>query len=153
MANNQITGRVINISNSVQIPSKNNGNPLTKREFLLDATPYDPYTGERSQYDNILPLELIGDKCSELDHVNINDVVTVSFALQGREWTTQEGQLRRMVSVRCYKVEPRQGGQRTQPAPAYASAAPPQAAASPWQQPAPQPAPAQQPVHPDDLPF
>ena len=153
MANNQITGRVINISNSVQIPSKNNGNPLTKREFLLDATPYDPYTGERSQYDNILPLELIGDKCAELDHVNINDVVTVSFALQGREWTTQEGQLRRMVSVRCYKVEPRQGVQRTQPATAYASAAPPQAAASPWQQPVPQPAPAQQPVHPDDLPF
>ena len=116
MANNQITGRVINISNPVQIPSKSGGNPLTKREFLLDATPYDPYTGERSQYDNILPLELIGDKCAELDHVNINDVVTVSFALQGREWTTQEGQLRRMVSVRCYKVEPRQNGQRAQPA-------------------------------------
>lgn len=141
MANNQITGRVINISNPVQIPSKNNGNPLIKREFLLDATPYDPYTGERSQYDNILPLELIGDKCAELDHVNINDVVTVSFALQGREWTTQEGQLRRMVSVRCYKVEPRQNGQRAQ------------AAASPWQQPAPQPAPAPSPAHPDDLPF
>lgn len=150
---NQITGRVLNIGNPVQIPSKSGGNPLVKREFLLDATPYDPYTGERSQYDNILPLELIGDKCAELDHVNINDVVTVSFALQGREWTTQEGQLRRMVSVRCYKLESRQGGQRTQPAPAYASAAPPQAAASPWQQPAPQPAPAQQPVHPDDLPF
>ena len=150
---NQITGRVLNIGNPVQIPSKSGGNPLVKREFLLDATPYDPYTGERSKYDNILPLELIGDKCAELDHVNINDVVTVSFALQGREWTTQEGQLRRMVSVRCYKLESRQGGQRTQPAPAYASAAPPQAAASPWQQPAPQPAPAQQPVHPDDLPF
>lgn len=150
---NQITGRVLNIGNPVQIPSKSGGNPLVKREFLLDATPYDPYTGERSQYDNILPLELIGDKCAELDHVNINDVVTVSFALQGREWTTQEGQLRRMVSVRCYKVELRQGGQRSQSAPEYASAVPPQSFASPWQQPAPQPAPAQKPVHPDDLPF
>lgn len=150
---NQITGRVLNIGNPVQIPSKSGGNPLVKREFLLDATPYDPYTGERSQYDNILPLELIGDKCAELDHVNINDVVTVSFALQGREWTTQEGQLRRMVSVRCYKVEPRQNGQRAQAAPAYASTVPPQAAASPWQQPAPQPAPALSPAHPDNLPF
>lgn len=150
---NQITGRVLDIGNSVQIPSKSGGNPLVKREFLLDATPYDPYTGERSQYDNILPLELIGDKCAELDHVNINDVVTVSFALQGREWTTQEGQLRRMVSVRCYKVEPRQGGQRAQSAPAYASAVPPQSSASPWRQPAPQPSPTQQPVHTDDLPF
>ena len=99
MANNQITGRVIEISDPVQIQSKKGGNRVAKREFLLDATPYDPYTGERSQYDNILPLELIGEKCTELDRVNINDVVTVSFALQGREWTTQEEQLRRMVSV------------------------------------------------------
>lgn len=114
MANNQITGRVIEISDPVQIQSKKGGNRVAKREFLLDATPYDPYTGERSQYDNILPLELIGEKCTELDRVNINDVVTVSFALQGREWTTQEGQLRRMVSVRCYKVKPRQNGNRTQ---------------------------------------
>ena len=142
MANNQITGRVIEISDPVQIQSKKGGNPVSKREFLLDATPYDPYTGERSQYDNILPLELIGEKCTELDRVNINDVVTVSFALQGREWTTQEGQLRRMVSVRCYKVEPRQNGKRTQEA-----QQPAQHAASPLQQPAPQPA------HDDDLPF
>lgn len=102
---NQITGRLIEIGQTVQIPSKSGGNPFLKREFLLDATTYDPYTGERSQYENILPLEVSGDKCAELDQFRTGDVITVSFALQGREWTNQDGQVKRMVSIRCYKLE------------------------------------------------
>nr|WP_231501892.1 DUF3127 domain-containing protein [Bacteroides sp. 14(A)] len=62
---NQITGRIIEIGQTVQIPSKNGGTPFTKREFILDATTYDPYTGERSEYENIIPLEFSGDKCAE----------------------------------------------------------------------------------------
>ena len=64
---NQITGRIIEIGQTVQIPSKSGGSPFTKREFSLDATTYDPYTGERSEYENIIPLEFSGDKCAELD--------------------------------------------------------------------------------------
>ena len=45
---NQITGRLASIGQPQEIPSKNGGNPLVKREFLLDATTYDPYTGVRS---------------------------------------------------------------------------------------------------------
>lgn len=104
---NQITGRLIEIGQTVQIPSKNGGNSFLKREFLLDATTHDPYTGERSQYENIIPLELSGDKCSELDNYKVGDVLTVSFALQGRSWTNQDGELKRMVSIRCFKLEGR----------------------------------------------
>ena len=104
---NQITGRLIEIGQTVQIPSKNGGNPFLKREFLLDATIHDPYTGERSQYENILPLELSGDKCSELDNYKVGDVLTISIALQGRSWTNQDGELKRMVSIRCFKLEGR----------------------------------------------
>lgn len=104
---NQITGRLIEIGQTVQIPSKSGGNPFLKREFLLDATTHDPYTGERSQYENILPLEVSGDKCAELDQFRTGDVITVPFALQGREWTNQDGQVKRMVSIRCYKLEAR----------------------------------------------
>lgn len=95
---NQVTGRMLAIGQTVQIPSKTGGDPFLKREFLLDATTYDPYTGERSQYENVLPLEVSGDKCAELDHFCIGDVVTVSFALQGRQWQTQDGDLKRMTS-------------------------------------------------------
>lgn len=104
---NQITGRLVYIGQPQEIPSKSGGNPFVKREFLLDATTHDPYTGERSQYENILPLEVSGDKCAELDQFLVGDVITVSFALQGREWTNQDGQVKRMVSIRCYKLEAR----------------------------------------------
>lgn len=104
---NQVTGRLVYIGQPQEIPSKNGGNPFVKREFLLDATTHDPYTGERSQYENILPLEVSGDKCAELDQFRTGDVITVSFALQGREWTNQDGQVKRMVSIRCYKLEER----------------------------------------------
>ncbi len=93
---NQITGRITEIGQTVQIPSKNGGSSFTKREFILDATTYDPYTGERSEYENVIPLEFSGDKCAELDRFNQGDVVTVSFVLQGRSWTNQDGELKRM---------------------------------------------------------
>lgn len=118
---NQITGRLTEIGQTVQIPSKNGGQPFTKREFLLDARTYDPYTGQPSEYENILPLELTGERCADLDRFRTGDTVTVSFALQGRSWTNQDGQLRRMVSIRCYKMEPygsqQQPQAQTRPAP------------------------------------
>ena len=86
---NQITGRITEIGQTVQIPSKNGGSSFTKREFILDATTYDPYTGERSEYENVIPLEFSGDKCAELDRFNQGDVVTVSFVLQGRSCRLQ----------------------------------------------------------------
>lgn len=64
---NQITGRITEIGQTVQIPSKNGGSSFTKREFILDATTYDPYTGERSEYENIIPLEFSGDKCADIE--------------------------------------------------------------------------------------
>lgn len=126
---NTITGRLAAIGQTVQIPSKTGGSPFLKREFLLDATTYDQWTGERSQYENIVPLEVSGDKCAELDNFNVGDIITVSFALQGREWTNQDGQTKRMVSIRCYKIErrnqpgqvavPQQAAHQPQPAPQY----------------------------------
>lgn len=103
---NIITGRLVSIGQTQQIPSKTGGNAFTKREFLLDARTFDPYTGQPSEYENLLPLELTGERCADLDRYSAGDVVTVSFALQGRQWTAQDGQLRRMASIRCYKIEP-----------------------------------------------
>lgn len=111
---NQITGRLAWVGQTVQIQSKKGGNPFLKREFLLDATPNDMWTGERSGYENIVPLEVSGDKCAELDKFRVGDVITVSFVLQGREWTNQDGQVKRMVSVRCYKLEARKTVQQQQ---------------------------------------
>lgn len=146
---NTVTGIIREIGDTEQIQGKNGGSPFMKRGFLLDATPHDTWTGERSQYENILPLEVSGDKCAELDRFRIGDVITVSFALQGREWTNQDGQVKRMVSIRCYKLEARKPVQQQQTVQSV-------------QQPIPQPAPAYQTFPPqvdsdgnpkDDLPF
>ena len=133
---NQITGRLAAIGQTVQIPSKTGGSPFLKREFLLDATTYDQWTGERSQYENIVPLDVSGEKCADLDNLSVGDIITVSFALQGREWTNKDGQTKRMVSIRCYKIErrnqpgqvaaPQQATPQPQSAPQYqASPTPP----------------------------
>ena len=68
----------------------NCSNTIQKRWFLVYKTGVHfrcyhlrPYTGERSEYENIIPLEFSGDKCTELDRFNQGDVVTVSFVLQG----------------------------------------------------------------------
>lgn len=132
---NQITGRLLAIGQTVQIPTKS-GNTFNKREFLLDATTHDPYTLERSPYENILPLEVSEEKCAELDRFQVGDVVTISFSLQGRQWQTQDGETKRMTSVRCYKLEKR--------------ATCTQADTAQW---APQPQPAQQPVPTTTQPF
>lgn len=122
---NQITGRLLTIGQTVQIPTKS-GNQFNKREFLLDATTFDPYTGERSQYENILPLEVSEDKCADLDRFQVGDVVTVSFALQGRSWQTQDGELKRMTSIRCYKLEKRASGTQADMQHSTPQQAPPQ---------------------------
>lgn len=109
---NQITGRLIRKGTTVQIQPKSGGSPLMKREFVLDATPYDPYTGELSEHANILPLELVGERCADLDRFREGELITVSFALQGRSWRNQDGEEKRMVSVRCYRLEARQTAQQ-----------------------------------------
>ena len=66
MARNEIVGRVIAVSSVTEVPSKEAGKPaIKKRELYLDCTTYDPYTGERSQYENKPLLEFGGDKLVE----------------------------------------------------------------------------------------
>ena len=145
---NQVTGRLAAIDRAETITLKN-GTPFQKREFMLNTATYDPHTGQPSQYDNMLRLELTGERCADLDRFRAGDVVTVSFTLQGRSWQGTDGQVRHMVSVRCYKIEPyrQQAPQPAQPAP------------QPVQpQPAPQPFPPQvdadgNPDNNDPLPF
>ena len=134
---NQIIGRLSAISQTVQMQPKNGGNPFTKRDFLLDATTYNTFTGE--PMENIIPLEFYGDRCVELDRFRVDDMVCISFALQGRSWTNQDGELKRMVSVRPYKIEPygrpqQQTEQQSAPAPAPAPQQQQYASAPPQQQ-------------------
>ena len=110
---NQVTGRIVVLGNTEQLKSKDGSKTYYKRELVLDATKFDPYTGERS-YENFPTFEFGGDKCAELDQFKIGEVVTVSFDLQGTKYE-KDGQTKFFTRVRGYKVERRQVQQSVQP--------------------------------------
>ena len=106
---------------------------MKKREIYIDCTRYDPYTGERSQYENKPLLEFVSDKTLEkvnpvLDSIQKDDIVTISFDLQGRQWKGKDGKTQYTTGIRCYDIAvTRRAGQAV----AQPVQAAPQAAAQP----------------------
>lgn len=110
MARNQIIGRVIAVSPITEVPSKEQGKPaIKKRELYMDCTTYDPYTGERSQYENKPLLEFGGDKLvDKLGALNLEagDVVSVSFFVQGTPYKdAQTGKTKVFTAIRTTDIE------------------------------------------------
>lgn len=103
----KMIGKVFSIGATQSIPSKN-GNTFNKRELVLDATRFDPYTGERDKFENFPQFEFSGEKCSELDKCKVGDVVTISFTLQGSFYKGQDGIERNFTRIRCYEIEVKQ---------------------------------------------
>lgn len=151
MAANTKSGIVLAVGQPQQIASQRSGKTYTKRTLYLDCTTFDPYTGQRSQYENKLLFEFMESKTALLDNIMPGQVVTVSFDLQGTEITDQAGQTRHFIHVRPFGIEVRQSIQQPQvPQQQYA----PQGSYAP--QPAPQYPPqtdANGESMKDDLPF
>ena len=131
---NQISGRVIAVSKVQTVASADPSKaPLKKREIYIDCTRYDPYTGERSQYENKPLLEFVSDRTLEklnpvLDSIREGDIVTISFDLQGRQYKGKDGKTQFTTGIRCYDIAvTRRAGQ----AAAQPVQAAPQAAAQP----------------------
>ena len=107
---NQISGRVIAVSQVQTVASADASKaPFKKREIYIDCTRYDPYTGERSQYENKPLLEFASDKILEkvnpvLDQVQKNDIVCISFDLQGRQFKGKDGKTVFTTGIRCYDI-------------------------------------------------
>lgn len=125
MAVNTKSGVVLAVGHPQQIASKS-GKTFTKRTLYLDCTTFDPYTGQRSQYENKLLFEFLESKTALLDNIKPGQVVTVSFDLQGSEITGQDGQVKHFIHVRPFGIEVRQVQQpqapqqfAPQPAPQY----------------------------------
>lgn len=150
---NQQTGRVIAVSKEQTVASADpNKQPFKKREIYIDCTRYDPYTGQRSQYENKPLLEFSGDKTLEkvnpvLDQVQKDDIVTISFELVGRHFQDRDGKQKFITGIRCYDIQivRKAGVQQQAPAP---QPAPQQA----QQAPQPQQSPFAN-ANDDDLPF
>ena len=107
---NSISGRVIAVSKVQTVASADPSKaPLKKREIYIDCTRYDPYTGQRSQYENKPLLEFAGDKVLDkvspvLDSVQKDDIVTISFELVGRQYKGSDNKTKFMTGIRCYDI-------------------------------------------------
>lgn len=112
MANSK-SGVVLAVGQPQQLKSKE-GKVFTKRSLYVDCTTFDPYTGQRSQYENKILFDFMESKTSLLDNIQVGQVVTVSFDLQGSELTEQDGRKKFFTHVRPYKVDVRQPQQQYQ---------------------------------------
>lgn len=143
---NQKAGVVIAVGQPQTITTSN-GKQYAKRSLYVDCTPHDPITGMRSDFENKIMFEFIGDKVSLLGNVQPGQVVIVTFDIQGSEVKGQDGNMKYFTHVRPYKLEIRQVQQPApQPAPQPTGYAQPAA-----QQP--QYAPPQFPSQEDEVPF
>lgn len=107
----EIKGRIHKIGN-VEVIKTASGSEFKKRELVLDASRFDPLTGEK-MFDNFPCFEFVQDKVALLDDLKPLQVVTVSFDLQGREYT-KDGQTKYITTVRGYKIEARPVAQQAE---------------------------------------
>lgn len=117
---NQLTGKILYIYPTQQLPSKDGSKIILKRGIVIDCTRFDPYTGERNGFENTPMLEFIGDRCIELDKYQVGQIVTISFDVQGTRYRNKDGVEQIFTRVQPYRIEPRQTQQATsvqQPAP------------------------------------
>lgn len=113
---NTITGKLYKIGAVETIPSKDGSKSFTKREIVIDATRFDPYTGQRGM-ENMPMLEFSGDKCAELDSFRVGEVVTVSFDLTGVRYNDKDNNERFFTRIRAYRIERRQQVNASAPQP------------------------------------
>ena len=73
----EIEGKLIEKYNTEQVSDR-----FKKREFVIEKTS-ESYGKE---YIDTIKFQLTQDKCSELDAVNINDNIKVTFNIKGRRW-------------------------------------------------------------------
>lgn len=107
----EIKGRIHKIGN-VEVIKTASGSEFKKRELVLDASRFDPLTGEK-MFDNFPSFEFVQDKVSLLDDLKPLQIVTISFDLQGREYT-KDGQTKYITTVRGYKIEARPVAQQAE---------------------------------------
>jgi hypothetical protein len=71
---------------------------FSKREFVLELAD--------QKFPQTVLFQLTGDRCSQLDQLQVGDQVRVDFSLRGREWRSPQGELKYFNSLDVWKIEP-----------------------------------------------
>lgn len=134
---NTIIGQIASIGPTQSLVAKNSGNSFQKRDIVINIRRFDPNTGEPvTDWENTPKLSFMGDKCRDLDRFQVGQMVVISFDLQGRKYTTANGETDIITEARPYKIEaygqhPSQPATQPMAAPAQAPTYPQQAQTQP----------------------
>tara|TARA_B110000438_G_C15462661_1_gene499559 strand:+ start:248 stop:595 length:348 start_codon:yes stop_codon:yes gene_type:complete len=88
-----IQGKLIEIFDTIQITET-----FKKREFIIQEN-------KNPEYPEFIKVELIQDKVSLLDNLNIGDEVNVLINIKGRKWEDKEGKIKYFNSIQGWKIE------------------------------------------------
>ena len=110
MAEYVLNGRVIAVSEKIQVDSKMNpGQKINRRQLYLDCSRYDSLTGERMR-DNFPLLDFGGQGLDMLNALvdkglKKGDIVSVKFAVDGRSYKDKDGKTKNFTGIRPYAIE------------------------------------------------
>jgi single-stranded DNA-binding protein len=93
-------GRLHTIFDTKQVSER-----FSKREFVVEMS-------DNPKYPQVVLFQLTGDRCSQLDGLNVGDQVSIEFSLRGREWRSPSGEVKYFNSLDVWRVEPAQAGNR-----------------------------------------
>ena len=88
-----IKGKLVEIFDTVQVTET-----FKKREFIIEDN-------KIPEYPEYIKVELIQDKVSLLDSLNVGDEVNVLINIKGRKWEDKEGNIRYFNSIQGWKIE------------------------------------------------
>ncbi|MDW3192546.1 MAG: DUF3127 domain-containing protein [Cytophagales bacterium] len=88
-----IKGRLIEKFDTQQVSDS-----FKKREFVVEYA-------ENPQYPELLKFELIQSNCEQLDQLELNSDISVTFNLKGRKWTDRQGKVVYFNSLQAWRVE------------------------------------------------
>jgi hypothetical protein len=94
----ETTGRLHVIFETKQVSER-----FTKREFVVEIA-------DNPKYPQTVLFQLTGDRVSQLDGMNVGDLVTIEFSLRGREWRSPAGEVKYFNSLDVWRIEPARAG-------------------------------------------
>lgn len=90
----EVSGKLHSIFETKQMSER-----FSKREFVLEMA-------DNPKYPQVVLFQLTGDRCAQLDGLNVGDEVRIEFSLRGREWKSPQGEVKYFNSLDVWKVEP-----------------------------------------------
>ena len=88
-----IKGKLVEKFETVQITET-----FKKREFIIQEN-------KNPEYPEYIKVELIQDKVSLLDPLNIGDEINVLINIKGRKWEDKDGNMKYFNSIQGWKIE------------------------------------------------